>query len=70
MPKIDEKDNLLKLTIKKPIVPTNEEIKKNPSSRSAKLRFAIKDKNILNFEKEILEKFNYLLETENLSEKI
>ena len=70
MPKIDEKDNLLKLIIKKPIVPTNEEIKKNPSSRSAKLRFAIKDKNILNFEKEILEKFNYLLETENLSEKI
>ena len=70
MPKIDEKDNLFKLTIKKPIVPTNEEIKKNPSSRSAKLRFAIKDKNILNFEKEILEKFNYLLETENLSEKI
>ena len=70
MPKINEKDNLFKLTNKKPIVPTNEEIKKNPPSRSAKLRFAIKDKNILNFEKEILEKFNYLLETENLSEKI
>jgi len=70
MPKIDEKDNFFKLTMKKPIVPTNEEIKKNPSSRSAKLRFAIKNKNILNFEKEILEKFNYLLETENLSEKI
>jgi 16S rRNA (cytosine1402-N4)-methyltransferase len=70
MPKINEKDNLFKLTNKKPIVPTNEEIKKNLPSRSAKLRFAIKDKNILNFEKEILEKFNYLLETENLSEKI
>jgi|TARA_B100000315_G_scaffold260527_1_gene322605 16S rRNA (cytosine1402-N4)-methyltransferase len=70
MPKINEKDNLFKSTNKKPIVPTNEEIKKNPPSRSAKLRFAIKDKNILNFEKEILEKFNYLLETENLSEKI
>ena len=70
MPKINEKDNLFKLTNKKPIIPANEEIKKNPPSRSAKLRFAIKDKNILNFEKEILEKFNYLLETENLSEKI
>ena len=42
----------------------NEEIKKNPPSRSAKLRFAIKDKNILNFEKESLEKYNYLLEKE------
>ena len=47
-----------------------KELKINPSSRSAKLRFAIKEKNVLNFEKEILEKFNYLLEIENLSVKL
>ena len=70
MPKLDEKETLLKLINKKPIIPSQQEIKKNPPSRSAKLRFAVKKKNILNFEKEFLEKFNYLLEIENLSEKI
>jgi len=70
MPKTNEKDKLFKLINKKPIIPSNEEIKKNPPSRSAKLRFAIKAKDIANFEKEILEKFSYLLEIENLSNKI
>ena len=70
MPKTEEKDNLFKLGNKKPIVPSNQELKTNPPSRSAKLRFAIKEKEVLNFEKEILEKFNYLLEIENLSKKI
>ena len=32
--------------------------------------FSFKEKNILKFEKEILEKFNYLLEIENLSRKL
>ncbi len=45
-------------------------IKKNPPSRSAKLRYAVKEKDVVNFEKGILEKFNYLLEIENLSNKI
>ena len=70
MPKTSEKDKLFKLINKKPILPSNEEIKKNPPSRSAKLRFAIKEKDIVNFEKNILEKFSYLLEIENLSEKL
>ena len=70
MPKTEEKDNLFKLGNKKPIVPSNQELKTNPPSRSAKLRFAIKEKEVLNFEKEILEKFNYLLEIENLSVKL
>ena len=70
MPKTNEKDKLFKLINKKPILPSNDEIKKNPPSRSAKLRFAIKEKNIVNFEKNILEKFSYLLEIENLSEKL
>ena len=70
MPKTEEKDNLFKLVNKKPILPSVKEIKQNFPSRSAKLRFAIKDKEISNFEKDILEKFNYLLEIEKLSRKI
>ena len=70
MPKTEEKDNLFKLVNKKPILPSVKEIKQNFPSRSAKLRFAIKDKEISNFEKDILEKFDYLLEIEKLSRKI
>jgi 16S rRNA (cytosine1402-N4)-methyltransferase len=70
MPKTNEKDKLFKLINKKPIIPSSEEIKKNPPSRSAKLRYAMKEKDVVNFEKGILEKFNYLLEIENLSNKI
>ena len=71
MPKIKEKANLFKLIIKKkPITPSIQEIKENPPSRSAKLRFAIKEKNILNFKTDILDKFNYLIEIENYSEKL
>jgi len=70
MPESIAKEEILELIKKKPIFPTNNEIKKNPPSRSAKLRFAIKKKNINNFESEILKKFSYLLEIENLSKKI
>jgi len=70
MPKVKERDNLFKLTTKKAIFPSSKEIKVNPPSRSAKLRFAIKDKEILGFEKFILEKFDYLLKIEKLSEKL
>ena len=70
MPKIKEKTNLFKLINKKPITPSIQEINENPPSRSAKLRFAIKEKNILNFKTDILDKFNYLIEIENYSEKL
>jgi len=70
MPKIKEKINLFKLIKKKPIIPTTKEIKENPPSRSGKLRFIIKKKNILNFKNDILDKFNYLIEIENYSEKL
>ncbi len=70
VPDKKENDNLLKIINKKPIIPTISEIEKNPPSRSAKLRFAIKEREILNFEKDFLEKFNYLLEIENLSKKL
>ena len=71
MPKIEEEEkNLFKLENKKPIIPSSGELETNPPSRSAKLRFAIKEKDVFNFEKEILEKFNYLLEIESLSRKL
>ena len=70
MPKIKEKANLFKLINKKPITSSIQEIKENPPSRSAKLRFAIKEKNILNFKTDILDKFNYLIKIENYSEKL
>ena len=62
MPKGDEQVNLLKLINKKPIIPSEKEIKENPPSRSAKLRY--------DFETDILDKFNYLIEIENYSKKI
>ena len=55
---------------KKPIVPSLEELQENPSSRSAKLRYLIKKENIYEIETDILEKFKYLLDLENLGFKL
>ena len=54
--------NLIK---KKPIIPSASEIKVNPPSRSAKLRFAYKLENGCNFKK-FVSNFNYLKDIENL----
>ena len=70
LPKEDEKINLFKLVNKKPIIPSQKEINENPPSRSAKLRYVVKKEDFFNFETYILDKFNYLLEIENYSEKL
>jgi len=70
MPKGDEQVNLLKLINKKPIIASEKEIKENPPSRSAKLRYVIKKENFYDFDTDILDKFNYLIEIENYSKKI
>ena len=70
MPKIKEKVNLLKLINKKPVTPTIKEINDNPPSRSAKLRYAIKQNNFYDFETDIFDKFKYLIDIENYSEKL
>jgi len=70
LPKENIKINILKLINKKPIISSIDENKKNPSSRSAKLRSAIKQSNNANFETDILEKFNYLIEIENYPVKL
>ncbi len=54
-----------KLQNNKPITPNLKEQKINPSSRSAKLRFATKISNESNFE-EFQQKFKYLIDIENL----
>ena len=70
MPKNEEKVNLFKSVSKKPITPSAKEIKENPPSRSAKLRYVIKKEEFYDFETDILSKFKYLIETENLSNKL
>jgi 16S rRNA (cytosine1402-N4)-methyltransferase len=70
MPKLKEKVNLFKTLNKKPIIPSIKEIKENFPSRSAKLRYVIKKESFYNFETDLLDKFKYLLDIENYSEKL
>ena len=64
-----KKKKLFKLIDKKPITPSEKELKLNPASRSAKLRYGIKLNNHSDFS-EFEKKFSYLLEVEELIEKI
>ena len=70
MPKVDYSDISFKKVSKKPIVPSKKEIMENPPSRSAKLRYVIKKKDFYGINTDILEKFNYLIELENLGNKL
>ena len=47
-----------------------ENIKENISSRSAKLRFLVKKKDFYEFETDILKKFSFLIDIENLGNKL
>ena len=46
------------------------QIKENPPSRSAKLRYVIKKEDFYDFETDILEKFDHLIKIENFSQKL
>jgi 16S rRNA (cytosine1402-N4)-methyltransferase len=70
MPKGEEKINLFKSISKKAIIPSEKEIKENPPSRSAKLRYVIKKEDFYDFETDILDKFSSLIEIENFSKKL
>ena len=70
MPKAEEKVNLFKSIQKKPILPSEKEIKDNPPSRSAKLRYVIKKENFYDFETDIFKKFDYLIKIENFHKKL
>ncbi len=69
-PEEKNQNKLFELDSKKPILPSHEEIITNRPSRSAKLRYAIKKKNITKFEQDFIKRFSKLLEIENLSEKL
>jgi 16S rRNA (cytosine1402-N4)-methyltransferase len=70
MPINEKKINLFKSINKKPIIPSPNEIKENPPSRSAKLRYVIKNEEFYDFETDILDKFKDLIEIENFSNKL
>jgi 16S rRNA (cytosine1402-N4)-methyltransferase len=70
MPKDEEKINLFKSINKKAIYPSENEIKENPPSRSAKLRYVIKKEDFYEFETDILQKFDHLIKIENFSKKL
>ena len=70
LPEIKNEKKLFILKNKKPIYPSLDEIKKYPSSRSAKLRYAEKNIDDDFFKDEFLEKFKYLTKVEDLSKKL
>ena len=69
-PKIDQKKLFFSMPQKKPIIPLSKEIKENQSSRSAKLRYIIKNDNSYEIDTDLVEKFFNLLEIENLGSKL
>ena len=70
MPKEDKEKKLFKLLKRKPIIPTEKETIINPPSRSAKLRYVIKKDNLFEFKTDILKKFDFLIQIENLGNKL
>jgi 16S rRNA (cytosine1402-N4)-methyltransferase len=70
MTKGEEKINLFKSWNKKAISPSENEIKENPPSRSAKLRYVVKKEDFYDFETDILQKFDHLIKIENFSNKL
>ena len=48
------------MPFKKPIVPSDKELKENPPSRSAKLRYLIKKEDVYEINTDIFDKFSDL----------
>ena len=69
-PKLDQPDVFFNMIDKKPQIPSAKELRENLPSRSAKLRYVIKKSNSYNFETDIFEKFNHLINIENFGNKL
>ena len=69
-PETKQKELLFLMPQKKPIIPSDKEINENQPSRSAKLRYVIKNKDTFEIETDIVEKFSNLLDIENLGSKL
>ena len=70
MPILEQPDTLFKLIKKKPITPSEKEIKDNIPSRTAKLRYVIKKGNFFDFETDINDEFENLIRIENFGKKL
>ena len=68
LPSKENKSQLFKLLSKKPLIPSQKEIYQNKKSRSAKLRYVIRDDNSFFYPKEFKNKFQdyFNLEAINL----
>ena len=69
-PVVEQAETLFNLIQKKPIIPSDEEIIKNPPSRSAKFRYVIKKNDFYNFDTDIEDQFRELIEIENYGNKL
>ena len=69
-PNIQQNDLSFSMPLKKAIIPCEQEIKENKPSRSAKLRYVIKNKDSYELQTDIVDKFSKLLEIENLGSKL
>ena len=69
-PVIEQAETLFNLIQKKPIIPSVDEVTKNPSSRSAKFRYAIKKSDFYNFDTDVEEQFRNYIEIENYGDKL
>ena len=69
-PVIEQADTLFNLIQKKPIIPSDDEVTKNPPSRSAKFRYVIKKTDFYNFYTDIEEQFRNYIEIENYGDKL
>ena len=69
-PVTEQPETLLRLNEKKAIVPSDEEIKENLPSRSAKLRYAIKKNDFYDFDTDIFYQFKNLIEIEGYGDKL
>ena len=70
VPLTDQAEILFKLNKRKAIIPSLSELNENLPSRSAKLRYLIKKKNIYDFETDVQNQFRNLIEIENFGEKL
>ena len=70
VPELEQTKTLFRMIEKKPITASKKELEENISSRSAKLRYVIKKSDSYNFETDIYQKFENLLDIENIAKKL
>ncbi len=70
VPKLKQPDKLFIMKQKKPILPSEKEIKDNLPSRSAKLRYVVKKDQFYNFDTDIIKKFEHLIAIEKIGDKL